>query len=270
MSGIKTYEELSAERKALQKEHLVPEWYTTAAYQMFNSKYVVPGEKGVKGRFETIAKTLSKYLKDEDWGVKFFDILWKGWLVPSSPVYANVGTDRGLCISCSGNYIPDNIDGFYTSLHEQAVLSKHGFGCSGYFGDIRPRGSLFGSNGSTSGVVPVIEDYAIMASKISQGSNRRGSTASYLPIDHGDFDELCDLLLAKPDGLNIGWNVSDNFISKLKAGDADANRRFTKALYTKLVVGKGYFFFVDKANRHRPQMYKDKGLDIKASNLCSK
>src|SRR5690625_4251602 len=40
-------------------------------------------------------------------------------------------------------------------------------------------------------------------------------------------------------------------------------------MYVKLVTGKGYFFFIDKANRQRPQMYKDLGLDIKATNLCT-
>src|SRR5574344_524927 len=46
-------------------------------------------------------------------------------------------------------------------------------------------------------------------------------------------------------------------------------RRFTKALHIKLTTGKGYVFFVDNANRHRPQMYKDLGLDVVATNLCT-
>mgnify|MGYP000937371514 FL=1 len=72
-----------------------------------------------------------------------------------------------------------------------------------------------------------------------------------------------------PDGKNFGWTVRDSFIEALKNGDPEANRKFTRALYVKLVTGKGYFFFIDKANRHRPQMYKDHGLDIKATNLCT-
>lgn len=268
---IKTFEQLSAERKELQAAGLVPEWYTTQAWQMFQAKYAVPGEEGVKGRFQKIASTLAKYMGPyaDDWEEEFFDLLWKGWLSPSSPILANTGTTRGLTVACSGGYVPDSIEGFYEALKEQAILSKHGFGCSGYFGDVRPRGAAISVGGKASGTVPVIEDFALMASKVSQGSQRRGSTASYLPIDHGDFYELSDLLLAQPDGLNIGWVVSDSFIAKLKAGDKDAGERFTRAIYVKLVTGKGYFFFVDKANRHRPQMYKDAGLDVKATNLCS-
>lgn len=266
-----SFEELSEQRKDLQKKGLVPDWYTTQAFQMFTSNYSVPGEVGVRGRMQTIAKTLARHMVGQEliWEEKFFNLMWRGWFSPASPVLANVGTDRGLPISCSGGYIGDSIDSFYKGLHEQAMLSKYGFGCSGYFGDIRPRGSAISKGGKASGIVPVIQDYAIMAANVSQSGNRRGSTASYVDIDHGDFDELIDLLEHSPEGLNIGWNITDNFIARLVSGDAEAERRFSRAVYVKLVTGKGYFFFVDKANRLRPIMYKDLGLDIKASNLCS-
>lgn len=266
-----SYEELSIERKELQAKGWLPDWYSTFGWQMFKSKYAYGDEKGVKGRFETIAKTLAKHAPgdQEEWEGKFFNLLWKGWLSPASPVLSNTGTDRGLNVSCSGGVVPDSIDGFYSALREQALLSKNGFGCSGDFSAIRPRGSAISGGGQASGVVPVIEDFAVMTSKVSQGGNRRGSTASYLPIDHGDFWELTDKLEAEPDGLNIGWIISDDFIEKLKAGDKEANDRWSRALYVKMVTGKGYFFKIDEANRKRPQMYKDLGLDIKASNLCS-
>ena len=54
----------------------------------------------------------------------------------------------------------------------------------------------------------------------------------------------------------------------MKAGDAEAIRRFQKMLRTKMITGKGYFSFQDKQNRARPQWYVDKGLDIKAPQLC--
>lgn len=265
------YDELSVERKELQNKGWLPDWYSTFGWQMFKSKYSYGGEEGVKGRFETIAKTLSQYAPGDktEWEHKFFNLLWKGWLSPASPVLSNTGTDRGLNVSCSGGVIPDSIDGFYSALREQALLSKHGFGCSGDFSAVRPRGAAISGGGVASGAVPVIEDFSIMTSKVSQGGSRRGSTASYIPIDHGDFWELSDKLEATPDGLNIGWTITDAFIEKLKAGDKEANARWSRALYVKMVSGKGYFFKVDEANRHRPQMYKDLGLDIKASNLCS-
>lgn len=266
----KTFEQLSAERKRGQKLGIYPEWYTTQAYQMFSTKYAVAGEKGLRGRHETIAKTLAQYSPDpEFYRQAFFDIMWWGWFSPATPVLSNTGTDKGLNVSCSGQYVGDNVDSFYQNLHESAMLSKMGFGCSGYFGDIRPRGAAISRGGKASGPVPVIKDNSQMAAQISQGGNRRGATASYLDIDHPDFFELQELLESKPDGLNIGWVVTDAFIDRLKRGDKDANDRFTAMLYTKLVTGRGYIFKRDAANRHRPIVYKDLGLDIKASNLCT-
>jgi ribonucleoside-diphosphate reductase alpha chain len=266
----KTYEQLSEERKAGQARGDFPDWYTTPAYQMFQAKYAVPGEAGLRGRHRTIAKTLARHLPEpEKWEELFFEVMWKGWLSPASPVLANTGTDRGLMVSCSGQFIDDSIDSFYANLHESAMLSKMGFGCSADFSSVRPRGSVISVGGKASGVVPVIKDFATMASNVSQGAQRRGSIASYLSLDHDDFPELIALLEAEPDGLNVGWVVTDAFIEKLQAGDKEANERFTHALHTKLVTGRGYFFKIDEANRHRPPMYVDLDLDIKATNLCT-
>jgi len=44
---------------------------------------------------------------------------------------------------------------------------------------------------------------------VAQGTARRGAWAGYLPLEHGDFDELCDFLAAEPDDVNIGWIISD-------------------------------------------------------------
>lgn len=265
-----SYEELSVERKEWQDKGWYPSWYTTFGHQMFKSKYAYPGEDGAKGRWRTIAHTLAKHAPGDkqEWEEKFFNLMWRGWLSPASPVLSNTGTDRGLNVSCSGLVVGDSIDAFYSSLREQALLSKHGFGCSGDFSGVRPRGSLISGGGQASGVVPVIEDFAIMTSKVSQGGSRRGSTASYIPMEHGDFWELVDKVEAEPDGWNIGYIITDKFIEKLKSGDAEANARFSRSLYVKLVTGRGYYFKKDEANRKRPQMYKDLGLDVKATNLC--
>lgn len=266
------WEALSAERKDLQERGLLPDWYITQGWEMFKNKYMYKGEgEGVRGRFETIAKTLAKHMtgEEEKWEDIFFDILWSGRLSASSPVLANTGTDRGMNVSCSGQFIGDSVLEFYNGMTETAILSQHGFGTSGDFSSIRPRGASISKGGKASGPVPVIEDFFTVAAKISQGGTRRGSFAAYLDIEHPDWDEAIDGLMANPEGKNYGWTIKNSFIEKLKAGDKDAHRKFTKALYTKLVTGKGYFFFKDKANELRPQMYKDLGLEVEASNLCS-
>jgi len=268
---IQKFEQLSLERKQLQERGLLPSWYTTQAWQMFKQKYAVPGEDAVRGRHRTIAKTLARHMKgrEAEWEELFFSEMWDGILSPSSPALANTGTDRGMMVACSGQVIDDSVDGFYTAMRETALLSKWGFGTSADFSGIRPRGTPISKGGKASGAVEVINDFFTTAGKISQGGARRGSIGAYLDIEHGDWDEACDSLAAEPNGKNYGWIIRDSFVEKLKAGDEDANRRWTKALYTKLITGKGYVFCIDKANRHRPQMYKDWGLDIKATNLCN-
>lgn len=267
----KIWDDLNAERKHLQAEGQLPDWYTTQAWQMFKQSYAVPGELAVLGRHRTIAKTLARHLGPfaAEYEEKFFIELWEGRLSPASPALANAGTTRGMVVSCSGQMIDDSVYDFYEALKETAILSKFGFGTSGDFSSIRPRDTKFGSNGKANGASDVIDDFFTCASKISQGGNRRGSFGAYLDIEHADWDECCDKLLTKANGRNYGWVVRDSFIERLKSGDPDAQRRFTKALHTKLVTGKGYVFFVDKANRHRPQMYKDHGLEIVATNLCT-
>lgn len=268
---LQKFEQLSVERKRLQEMGHLPSWYTTQGWQMFKKKYAVAEELAVLGRHRRIAYTLSRHMKgrEVEWEEKFFNEMWDGILSPSSPAFANTGTDRGMMVACSGQVVSDSVDGFYTALRETALLSKWGFGTSADFSGIRARGTPISKGGEASGAVEVINDFFTAAGKISQGGARRGSIGAYLDIEHGDWDEACDSLAAEPNGKNYGWIIRDSFVDKLKAGDKEANRRWTKALYTKLITGKGYVFCIDKANRHRPQMYKDWGLDIRATNLCS-
>jgi ribonucleotide reductase alpha subunit len=263
-------EQLSEERKELQAKGLLPDWFITPGWQMFKQKYLYEAE-GLSDTYERIAKTAAKHMPDsEKWEKKFYDILWKGWLACSTPVLANMGLPkRGCPVSCSGQYIGDSVYEFYANRLETAMLTKNGFGTSAYLGDIRPRGANIGNgNGKASGTLPVFKMFVRDMVDVAQGGVRRGSWAGYIPIDHGDFYEVCTYLLNQPDDLNIGWNVSEEFINRLEAGDEDAITRFQKAMKTKAVTGKGYFNFVDKTHAQQPQMYHDLGLRAKASNLC--
>jgi len=264
------YGKLSEERKEQQAKGLVPEWVTTAGYQMFKDRYLYQTDS-MRGQFERIADTAARHMpkKHRDTArEKFFELMWNGWMSCSTPVLSNMGTNRGMPVACSGSDIDDSIDSFYSSAYEAAILTKHGFGTSSYLGNIRPRGSKISTGGKASGVVPVFKHFVSIMRDVSQSGVRRGSWAGYLPIDHGDFDELVDYIKENPDDANVGWNVSDEFIERLKAQDDDALRRFKKALKMKMLTGKGYFFFIDEVNRQNPPMYKDLGLKVKASNLC--
>lgn len=267
MSSI--YEKLSEERKRLQAEGKLPEWLTTGGYQLVKEKYLYETDS-LKDTYSRIARTAARHTNDPGyWYERFNDVMWKGWLACSTPVLSNMGTIKGMPVSCSGGYIPDSIEGFYDGYKETAILTKHGFGTSSYLGDIRPRGSKIRTGGKASGTLPIIKHFVQDMRDVAQGTSRRGAWAGYLPIDHQDFNEVIDYVEHHPDDLNIGWIISDSFIDRLNNNDRDAILRYQRSLKVKAVTGKGYFFFIDKVNNLNPQWYKDKGLDVKASNLCT-
>lgn len=263
------YGNLSAERKYLQKQGLAPAHWTTGSYQLFKERYQYDADTPYD-QYQRIAKTLAKHSPDpEYWQGRFFEVMWKGWLSPSTPVLANTGTNRGLPVSCSGNYIGDSIDDIYKSKHETAILTKQGFGTSAYLGDVRPRGAEISSGGKSVGVLPIIQGFQKDMEYVAQGTARRGSWVGYIPMSHGDFDEVCSYLVAEPDGNNIGWNIYDEDLEKLQNRDEKTLNRYKKMMRTKMITGKGYFMFPDKINRKRPEWYVKNNLDVKASNLCT-
>lgn len=263
------YDKLSAERKELQHQGHYPEFFTTGGFQLFKEKYLYEAH-GLKDTYMRIAKTAAQYTESpEAWASRFFDVMWNGWMACSTPVLSNMGTPKGMPVSCSGQYVSDSIDGFYKSYHETAMLTKNGFGTSGFLGGIRPRGSKISSGGTASGVLPILKHFVQDMRDVAQGTSRRGAWAGYLDIIHGDFWEVVSYLERYPDDLNIGWIISNEFIHMLQDGDEEAVRRYQKVLKVKAVTGKGYFFFADKVDRMSPAMYKDKGVQVNASNLCT-
>ena len=261
-------------RRQAQERGEIPEWMTTIGYITFQNKYLYEADH-YKAQVERIANTIGAHAdrmygdyKGESWKKHFFDVIWKGWLGPSTPVYMNTGTDRGCSVSCSGGYTPDSIAGFFDTAKEVALLSKNGFGTSAYLGDIRDRGQLFGKDGHADGMVPVATQMARAVEQVRQ-PGRRGSGAWYDKLGGGDFWEMSSTLKENPDLYNIGWNVTDDFLKRLEKGEKEASDRFARSLKNKLITGKGYYFFPDKANRNAPGPIKDSGITIKNSNLCT-
>ena len=90
------YEKLSDERKHGIASGNYPDWFTTGGYQLFKSKYLYDAE-GFRGQAERIAVTAAKHTDQPDlYKEKFFSLIWNGWLSCSTPVLANMGTNRGL------------------------------------------------------------------------------------------------------------------------------------------------------------------------------
>lgn len=272
------FEELSAERKQLQNEGKLPEWFTTLGWQAFKGKYLYQADT-YEEQIDRIVKTISRHYKapSHTFGTgsrmymrsRWKEMLMKNHAYLATPVLANTGTDRGLSVSCSGSAIGDSIFEFGMSRLEGSILSQEGFGTSAYLGLIRGRGSKISRGGTADGTLPVFKDMVTMADNVSQGSTRRGAWAGYLPISHPDFWEIATEVRNNPDGSNIGWNYHDSDVEELQSGCPEALKRFQETQYLKCLTGKGYYYFPDKVARMQPPMYAEHKLRSLASNLCT-
>ena len=264
------FEELSAERKHLQAEGDLPDWFTTLGWQAFKGKYLFDADT-YEDQIDRIVDTIIQHCptNQDYFAIRWKELLMKNHAYLATPVLANTGTSRGMSVSCSGSMIEDSIYGFGMSRLEGAVLSQEGFGTSSYLGGIRERGSIISRGGTADGALPVFKDMVTMAQNTSQGQTRRGAWAGYLPIDHGDFWEIASEVKNNPDGSNVGWNIYDADLALLNSGDPEMTRRFQETQYLKCLTGKGYYYFPDKVARAQPEMYKRWGLKSLASNLCT-
>ena len=222
-------------------------------------------------RIRDIANAAETYLDIAGFADKFESYMHKGFYSLSTPIWSNFGRERGAPISCFGSYIPDDMNGILCKLGEVGAMSKIGGGTSGYFGAIRPRGSAIGSGGTATGVHHQLTVFDSLVNYVSQGNVRRGSFAAYLPIDHGDIEEF---LAIRGEGndiqdLSIGVTITDEWMESMLEGDKDKRKIWGLVIKKRFESGYPYIFFTDNANNQAPQVYKDKGLKINNSNLCT-
>jgi ribonucleoside-diphosphate reductase alpha chain len=245
-------------------------WLNKDSRKFLERGYLVEGE-GPEQRILDIANTAEKYLGIDGFAKKFEGYMANGFYSLSSPIWSNFGRKRGLPISCFGSYIPDTMSGILGKLAEVGIMTKMGGGTSAYFGELRGRGEHINSGGESTGAVHFMELYDKLMNVVSQGNVRRGSFAAYLPIDHPDIEEF---LKIKGDGneiqdMSIGVCVSNEWMQKMIDGDKDHRKIWGLVIKKRFETGYPYIFFSDNANDQAPQVYKDKGLRINNSNLCS-
>jgi len=274
------YRKLKEEMKAKGE---APSWYSTNALQFFMEKYSYQGES-VRSRDQAIARYLAQYApevypewweqdpftKGKTYQEVFFDTIWEGYGVPSTPVKANAGLpQRGLTVSCCGQHMGNSIASKAFIRGELEVLIKNSHGCSMSVSDWLSEGTVYDKDGNISaGIEPVIDDMQKSTFDTNQGI-RRGQTLFAVNVLHGDFDKVANKLFAESDDLNISWLIGDDFIGLLNNQDEEAIRRFGRIVQIRMQTGKGYFTKIDTMNRNKAQVFKDLNLEVKASNLCN-
>lgn len=245
-------------------------WFNEESEQMLNRGYLLKGET-LEGAIDRITEAAAKRLYKPELKEAFKEMIVKGWISFSSPVWANMGTQRGLPISCFNVHVPDSIEGITHKMGEVIMQTKIGGGTSGYFGELRHRGTAVTDNGKSSGAVSFMKLFDTSMDVVSQGGVRRGAFAAYLDIDHDDIEEFLQIRdIGNPiQNLFMGVCVPDYWMHEMIEGDTDKRRIWAKVLESRQQKGMPYIFFTDNVNRNKPQVYKDKGLTINASNLCS-
>lgn len=200
----------------------------------------------------------------------------RGWVSPSSPIWSNFGTARGLPISCNGSRMGDSVDSIVYKVAEIGMMTKEGAGTSAYMGDLRPSGSPISGGGTSLGPVHFARLVQEQVSVISQSNVRRGNAAIYLPVDHPDIDEWLKIR-SITDGVNhpiqhlsFGVCISDEWMEAMLAEQKGGAKRklMAKIVNKRRATGYPYIVFTGNANKARHPRLKELGLEIVSSNLC--
>jgi ribonucleoside-diphosphate reductase alpha chain len=250
------------------------EWNDEISLSILSNGYLLPHEN-VKSAFKRVSKAAARRLRKRELQPYFLEAMEKNWLCLASPVLSNLGTERGLPISCFTIHVNDSIEGIADANSELMRLSSQGGGVGMYVGEIRGRGEPIKDNGVSEGVVPWLKIYDSTTLATNQGSVRRGATAFYLDIDHKDIDEFLQIRRPKGDVNRQCLNshhavvITDKFMEAVENKDPKALKTWGEILKTRLETGEPYIMFKDNVNKANPEGYKKLGLEVSSSNICS-
>ncbi len=245
-------------------------WLNDEARTFLRRGYLLEGT-GPEDRVREIAEHAEGLLEMDGFADRFYEYMARGYYSLASPVWANFGLDRGLPISCFGSYIDDSMEAILNTHAEVGMMTKVGGGTSGYFGDVRPRGASITNNGTSNGTYPFAQLFDKIINVVSQGETRRGHFAGYIDIEHPDVEEWLNIQ-TEGDAIQTmmyGVVVGDDWMEAMIDGDSDKRALWAKVVESRMNLGIPYILFRGNVQDGRPQVYKDKGYDVHASNLCS-
>ncbi|MBJ2158671.1 ribonucleoside-diphosphate reductase subunit alpha [Variovorax sp. IB41] len=126
--------------------------------------------------------------------IEFYEVLSSFDFMSSTPTLFNAGTLRSQLSSCYLTTVPDDLDGIYESIKENALLSKFAGGLGNDWTRVRALGShIKGTNGESQGVVPFLKVVNDTAVAVNQGGKRKGAVCTYLESWHLDIEEFLEL-----------------------------------------------------------------------------
>jgi ribonucleoside-diphosphate reductase alpha chain len=251
-----------------------PEYLDEIAISMLSRGYLLPDEN-VFDAFRRVSKAAARRLRRKDLQPLFYEAMVKNWLCLASPVFSNMGTERGMPISCFGIDVDDSIEGIAGANSELMRLSSQGGGVGVGLSRIRGRGKSIKDNGVSEGVVPWAKIYDSTILATNQGSVRRGAASVNLDINHPDIEEFLQIRRPKGDvnrqclNLHQCVVVDDVFMNKLENKDEKSMKLWGEILKTRLETGEPYIMFKDNINNASPEAYKKHNLEVTMTNICS-
>ena len=176
--------------------------------------------------FMRVAMGLSaKEESREDRAIEFYQLLSSFDYMSSTPTLFNSGTLRPQLSSCYLTTIPDDLDGIFGAMKDNALLSKWAGGLGNDWSPVRALGSYIkGTNGKSQGVVPFLKVANDTAVAVNQGGKRKGAMCAYLETWHLDVEEFLDLRKNTGDDrrrthdMNTANWVPDLFMKRVELG----------------------------------------------------
>lgn len=155
-----------------------------------NIRYELP-----QAFFMRVAMGLAIAEKDKEArAIEFYHLLSTFDLMSSTPTLFNSGTLRPQLSSCFLTTVADDLDGIYSAIKDNALLSKYAGGLGNDWTAVRAMGShIQGTNGKSQGVIPFLNVADATAIAVNQGGKRKGAVCAYLEVWHKDFEDFLEL-----------------------------------------------------------------------------
>ena len=132
--------------------------------------------------------------KKEERAIEFYNLISSFDYMTSTPTLFNSGTVRPQLSSCYLTTVPDDLDGIYGAIKDNALLSKYAGGLGNDWTNVRAMGAhIQGTNGKSLGVVPFLNVADATAVAVNQGGKRKGAVCAYLECWHLDIEEFLEL-----------------------------------------------------------------------------
>ena len=160
-------------------------WMRVAVFLHFD---YIPSHSGCGGSATATTTTMERIMET-------YDLLSRKYFTHATPTLFNAGTRNSQLSSC---YLvameEDSIDGIYNTLKDCANISKWAGGIGLHIHNVRATNSpIFGTNGASTGIVPMLKVFNSTARYCNQGGKRNGSFAIYIEPWHADIEDFLQM-----------------------------------------------------------------------------